>query len=122
MNGKPAAFLRGFRAVYLGLFFNCYGDSNAFVRRLVMETLGGFTEDYGIGREDHELLSRAVLGGFKLMVVPEALFWYRHSESRVRDQHFDRYSGDLRAFGPFMDNLPLCVHEVLRLAQGWRCP
>lgn len=30
-SGKPAAFLRGFRAVYLGFFFQCYdyGDSHA---------------------------------------------------------------------------------------------
>lgn len=61
----------------LGVFRNCFGDASALVSRQAFEALGGFTEDGNVGHEDWELWARAVLHGFKLQVVPEALYWYR---------------------------------------------
>src|SRR4029079_13237891 len=83
-------------ALSLGVFTNCFGDSNCFIRRRVFEALGGFTEDYGIGLDDQEFFARAILRGFKLRVVPEALYWYRISDVRLRDKHFNRQLGELR--------------------------
>ena len=47
-------------AVALGLWRNVLGDTNTLMRREAFVALGGFTEDYGVGHEDHELLVRAV--------------------------------------------------------------
>lgn len=58
-------------------FSNCFGDANSMVRASTFKAIGGFTEDYGIGHEDWEFFTNAVIAGFKLMVVPEPLFWYR---------------------------------------------
>lgn len=105
-------------AVAFGLFRNCFGDSNCFVRRRVFEGLGGFTEDFGVGLDDHEFFLRATMRGYKLMVVPESLYWYRLSEVRLRDMHFEPFSGKTRVLNALMDNAPLCLYEILRFAQG----
>lgn len=76
-----------------GLFSNAFGDANAFWRSSVFHALGGFTEDYGVGHEDWELFAHAVLSGYRLEIVPEALFWYR-----VNPQ------GMLRAGDPWADH------------------
>ena len=44
--------------------------------------VGGFTEDAGVGHEDWELWARAILKGYTLQVVPEALYWYRTASGR----------------------------------------
>jgi GT2 family glycosyltransferase/glycosyltransferase involved in cell wall biosynthesis len=105
-------------SVSLGLFMNCLGTSHAFFRREIFDALGGFTEDYGVGLDDHEFLLRAVLRGCKLMVVPEALYWYRLSPLRLRDLHYDRMSGKARVFNAILDNAPLALHEALQFAQN----
>jgi GT2 family glycosyltransferase len=64
-------------AAGLGVFRNVFGDANALVRRSVFESVGGFTEDYGVGHEDWEFFVRATLDGARLYLVPEPLFWYR---------------------------------------------
>ena len=64
-------------AAAAGLYQNVYGDANACWKTSVFNALGGYTEDYGLGFEDWELFARAVLGGYRLEVVPEPLFWYR---------------------------------------------
>lgn len=61
----------------IGVFFNGYGDANAFWKKSVFLNLGGYTEDYGVGHEDWELFSHATLSGYKIHLVPEPLFWYR---------------------------------------------
>src|SRR6185436_6486675 len=102
----------------LGLFMNCLGTSHAFFRRKAFDALGGFTEDYGVGLDDHEFLLRAVLRGCKLMVVPEALYWYRLSPVRLRDLHYDRMSGKARVFNAILDNAPLAFSDALQFAQN----
>ena len=64
-------------AATVGIFKNCFGDASALVQRSAFDALRGFTEDAGVGHEDWELWARAVLQGYKLQVVPEALYWYR---------------------------------------------
>src|SRR5690606_19335188 len=63
--------------VVLGAFVNCFGDANMLVKRSCIERIGGFTEDYGRGHEDWELLLRLSLEGYHIERVLEPLFWYR---------------------------------------------
>lgn len=103
-----------------GLFRNPYGDTNCLVRRSAFEKIGGFTEDYKIGREDQEFFSRAILEGFKLYVLPEATYWYRLNESRIRQSHFSNFSGLQRVSRPYMElpGLPADYANILCYAQG----
>lgn len=107
-------------SISLGLFGNCFGDTNCFVRRRVFEALGGFTEDYDVGLDDYEFFLRSVLRGFKLMVVPEALYWYRTSSVRLTGAHFDQMTGKRRVFNTLLDNVPLCLYEALEFAVNSR--
>ncbi|ELS03148.1 glycosyltransferase [Xenococcus sp. PCC 7305] len=100
------------------LVSNCFGDTNALVKKEFFDKIGGFTEDYGVGLEDKEFFARAVLRGGKLLVIPEALYWYRLSKERVRNKHFSLNAGSWRVFRPYMDNLPAVTHDFMRLAMG----
>ena len=67
----------------LALFTNPFGDTNSLFRREVFAALGGFQGDRTMAFEDFELLTRAVIGGYRLEVIPEILFMYlRHWGSR----------------------------------------
>ena len=61
----------------LGLFKNGFGDANALVRKAALAALGGWPEEQGYGVQDWELFARAALRGFKVLVVPESLYYYR---------------------------------------------
>ncbi len=83
-----------------GVFRNVYGDANALWKRAVFNELGGYSEDYGIGHEDWELFSHAVLSGYRLELVPEPLFWYRinrHGMLRTGDVWAD-HSRSIRPY------------------------
>lgn len=61
---------------YCGLIKNVLGDANALYRRdSIMEFM--YTEDYGIGFEDWELLVKMTLAGKKVTTCPEPLYYYR---------------------------------------------
>jgi len=103
-----------------GFFRNPYGDSNCLVRRESFEALGGFSEDYKIGRDDQEFFSRAILRGFGLFVVPEALYWYKINTSRMRQTQFSQYAGLRRVARPYFEESGFDAHwqDMLRYAQG----
>ncbi|MGV0084266.1 glycosyltransferase [Rahnella aceris] len=83
-------------------FSNCFGDANSMVRTEVFKELGGFTEDYGLGHEDWEFFAKATLAGFKLMVIPEPLFWYRVANTgMLLSGNSDR--NNYRSYRPFTD-------------------
>ena len=114
------------RIVYIGadlssgMFRNPYGDSNCLVRRNAFEKIGGFTEDYKIGRDDQEFFSRAVLQGLKLYVLPEAVYRYRISDVRMRKNQFSLFAGMQRVGNPYMEipELPVEYANILRYTQG----
>ena len=108
-------------ALAVGAFYNCFGDTNAMVRRDCLLGLGGFTEDYGYGHEDKELYARAVLEGHRLEVVPEALYWYRENPSGINLNSSD-YLNSMRGLRPYRDALPDSLHHVLSYAHShyWR--
>lgn len=102
-----------------GVLENCYGDTNSLIKRSFFEKIGGFSEEYGVGKEDMEFFARTVLRGGKLFVVPEALYWYRASEKRIRDKHFEWWnSGSWHVLQPFLANMPWVSHDFLRLVVG----
>lgn len=107
-----------------GMWSNTFGDSNSLVRRSAFETLGGFHEEFGVGQEDQEFFVRAVLAGFALYVVPEALYWYRISEVRLRNKHFSIDRGGIKVFEAYMANTPGMLRPVVRQghALGYRRP
>lgn len=103
-------------AVGVGLYFNIFGDINALIKKQVYEKLNGLTEDYGIGGEDWELFSRAVLKGYHLEVIPLALFWYRdtpHSITKITHVH----ANYLRGIRAYLDAVPPELRANLVLSQ-----
>lgn len=86
----------------IAAFNNCFGDANALIRRSVFNDVGGFTEDFGVGHEDWEFFLRAVLKGHRLMVIPEALFWYRVASSGMLLSG-NKSRNDFRSFRPFIE-------------------
>jgi len=101
----------------VGAFRNCFGDANCLVRKSAFLAIGGFSEDYGIGHEDYEFFARAVLKGFRLEVVPEALFWYRVSEGSML-RSTQSHSNYMRSLRPYMDAVPDQLRDLVVYAQG----
>ncbi len=86
----------------IGLVVNGFGDANALVERSCFESLGGFTEDYGVGHEDWEFFARAALAGYKIELVPEPLFYYRVRESGML-RSGERGRDLARSIRPYME-------------------
>ncbi|MFT5134198.1 MAG: glycosyltransferase involved in cell wall biosynthesis, partial [Gammaproteobacteria bacterium] len=102
----------------MGLFRNGFGDSNCFVQREFFLDIGGNSEDYKVGKDDQEFFARAVLNDARLFLVPEALYWYRESEVRMRDLHYNAYAGNLRVLRPYLDACHPEFRDIFRFAQG----
>ncbi|MEM7171151.1 MAG: glycosyltransferase [Pseudomonadota bacterium] len=107
-----------------GMWSNIFGDSNSLVRRKTFESLGGFHEEFGAGQEDQEFFARVILAGHKLMVVPEALYWYRISDVRLRNNHFSMNRGGMKVFEAYLANVPAHLRDLVRqgYALGYRAP
>lgn len=106
-------------ATTVGMFQNLYGDTNAMIRKSVFDALGGFPEDYGYALEDWELFSKSVLGGYKLQMIPEPLYWYRlrdgsHSRSTVK------VGNAARTIRPYLRQIPQHLHHLVLFAQGMK--
>ena len=99
----------------LGAVCNCFGDSNSFIRLSSFLEIGGFTEDFGAGREDHELFARAVLSGLTLMVVPEPLYWYCKDDGRRSIRNRTNLAGPLRVAKCYKRFLPVSLRPMIDL-------
>ena len=101
----------------VGAFRNCFGDANALIRKDVFWKLGGFTEEYGVGHEDWELFARAVLQGYHLEGIPEALFYYRQdSGGMLRSGNV--YLNHQRNIRPYLESIPPNLRQLIKLTQG----
>ncbi len=87
---------------------NVYGDANSIYRRADFLAVGGFEEDRDTSFEDWEAFVKLARAGYRVDVLPEHLFYYRH-----RDEGFSRATNAyrnrqrvLRQF-PGGDRLPL---------------
>lgn len=103
-----------------GMFRNGFGDSNCFVRRRVWEEMGGFTEHYKIGLDDHEFFLRATVSGFTVEVVPEALYYYRLGGEKMKQFHITDLANEQRIMTPLIESgyLPAEWLPVIMLARG----
>jgi hypothetical protein len=101
----------------IGMFRNDFGDANALVRREVFDAVGGFTEDYGVGHEDWEFFARAVLKGYRLQVVPEALFWYRMADDSMVNIT-PKYENLMRPLRPYLETVPMAIRDLIPFSHG----
>lgn len=70
---------------------NVYGDGNAIFRVEALRAVGGFEIDRDTSFEDWEAFVKLVNAGYRLDVVPDFLFHYRH-----RDEGFSRITNGYR--------------------------
>ncbi|NUB24890.1 glycosyltransferase [Azospirillum brasilense] len=104
-------------AVAAGFYNNVFGDANALVRRDTFLTLGGFTEEHGLGHEDWEFFAKAALAGHRVECVPEPLYWYRRRPSGMLLSQRARSDNFLRSVRPYLaaapaDWRPLLLHAL----------
>lgn len=101
-----------------GLVRNPFGDSNCFVKKSAAEELNGFTEHFKVGLDDCEFFSRAILSGMRVFLVPEALYWYRLSEVRMRHGQYNLFAGRVRLLEPYTQDMHPDLANIIRYAAG----
>ena len=95
---------------------NTLGDANLFTSRDVFDKLGGFFT-HRLAFEDWEFLNRAMLQGFRIEVVPLALFWKRKSSTSMLFTQ-DLHASTVIALQPFIKDLPGNIGTGLLLAKA----
>ncbi len=70
-----------------GAFVNCFGSSNALVRRSAFEKIGGFSDEASATLDDWELFSKAALAGLRIETMPEVFVWYREDPDQDNMVH-----------------------------------
>ena len=96
----------------VGAFKNCYGDANCFVRVESFKKIGGYTEDYGIGFEDWEMYANASLRGFKVDILPDAVYHYRFTPNSMQ-KTTDFFQNRRRSLRPYLNSLPKALHDTI---------
>jgi GT2 family glycosyltransferase len=87
-NGSSANRLEHSRRPFLGgdvatgAFVNCFGSTNALVRRDAFETVGGFSDEAVSSLDDWEFFSKAALMGLRIDTMPEVFLWHREDQDR----------------------------------------
>lgn len=102
----------------LGPIFNCFGDSNSFWKKSVLEKLGGFTEHRGVGKDDNEIFARAALSGYSIEVVPFRLYYYRISDDRMRNFQLVPGASTHRVIKPFTEATSSELADLYSLLVG----
>ena len=70
-----------------GAFVNCFGSTNALVRRDAFETIGGFSNEAVSTLDDWEFLSKAALMGLRIETMPEVFIWHREDQDQESMVH-----------------------------------
>jgi glycosyltransferase involved in cell wall biosynthesis/GT2 family glycosyltransferase len=70
-----------------GAFVNCFGSTNALVRRDAFDTVGGFSDEAVSSLDDWEFLSKAALLGLRIETMPEVYIWHREDLDRESMVH-----------------------------------
>ncbi len=68
--------------VATGAFVNCFGSTNALVRRVAFEAIGGFSDEAVSSLDDWEFLSKAAVSGLRIETMPEVFVWYREDQDQ----------------------------------------
>ncbi len=101
----------------LSVIRNTFGDANALVRRSALLEIGGYTEDRGVAYQDWEAYSTFALGGYRVEVVPEALFFYRFAPGTM-SRGMPMIRSHLRTLRPHLAHLPPPYHPLIELVLG----
>jgi glycosyltransferase involved in cell wall biosynthesis/GT2 family glycosyltransferase len=70
-----------------GAFVNCFGSTNALVRRDAFEAIGGFSDEAVSSLDDWEFFSKAALMGLRIETMPEVFLWHREDQDRESMVH-----------------------------------
>ncbi len=117
-EGVPVhRFLFAGAALPLCAIRNTFGDANALVRRRSLMELGGYTEDRNVGHEDWEAYSKFALRGYRIEVIPEALFYYRSAPGNMT-QRVSVIRNHLRSLRPHLEQIPRPYHGLIELSMG----
>ena len=100
-----------------GFFRNIFGDTTSLMDREVFLALGGFKSGKGLGNEDWEFFSRASLAGHEIVVVPEALTYYRLS-AESRSQTMSAYASERFRRSPYESGGEIWLRGLLELSFG----
>jgi glycosyltransferase involved in cell wall biosynthesis len=102
----------------LGCVENVFGDANFIINREVFQKLHGFGEERDTSYEDWEFLARLNLQGYAQDVIPQTLFYYRHTEAGY-SRNTDMTANHLRTLHPYLDfyiqNGSLTEGKILQL-------
>lgn len=107
-------------AMNSGILRNVFGDSAMFIHRQFFLDLGGFTEEYGVGFEDYELLAKVVTRDNHLEPAAEPLHWYRRHGDTMSTVT-DLKAGQVRFLRAYLDvfaYLPRLTQGLLRYVQN----
>jgi GT2 family glycosyltransferase len=106
-----------------GAFVNCFGSSNALVRRDAFDTVGGFSDEAVSTLDDWEFLSKAALNGLRIETMPEVFLWHREDQDTENLVH--SLANAVRSVRPYAlagRRLPpamaQALSKVLQLGQG----
>ena len=92
-DGSPENLLEHSRRPFLGgdaatgAFVNCFGSTNALVRRDAFEAIGGFNDEAVSSLDDWELMSKAALAGLRIETMPEVYVWHREDRDQESMVH-----------------------------------
>jgi glycosyltransferase involved in cell wall biosynthesis len=98
----------------LGSLKNVYGDGNALFRTDHFRAVGGYETDRDTSWEDWEAFVKLVNSGYRVDVVPDHLFYYRHLESGF-SRATNSYANHQRVLRQFfrVDRLPTAERVAL---------
>lgn len=93
---------------------NIYGDATAIYRTEAFRAVGGYETDRGTSFEDWEAFVKLAHAGYRLDVIPEHLFYYRHLPSGFsrRTNPWANHERVLRQFRQ-RESLPASEHALL---------
>lgn len=92
-NGSSDNILEHSRRPFLGgdaatgAFVNCFGSTNALVRRDAFEKIGGFSDEAVSTLDDWEIFSKAALMGLRIETMPEVYVWHREDQDQESMVH-----------------------------------
>jgi O-antigen biosynthesis protein len=93
-------FLGG--AIATGAYINCFGSTNALVRRDAFDAVGGFSDGAMSTLDDWEFLSKAALLGFQIETIPEVFVWYR-GEDPGQESLVHSFANAIRSVRPYTE-------------------
>ena len=106
-----------------GAFVNCFGSTNALVRRDAFDLIGGFSNEAVSTLDDWELLSKAALLGLRIETMPEVFCWQREDQDQESLVH--SLVNAVRSAKPYtlpgrklVPALEQALSKVLRFGQG----